>query len=127
MMLFMVIKDMVIPVNNLIICNLYKQAIFIKIHLNILGLPLSEQILPDYLRSFGYKNHILGKWHLGHFKQVYTPLFRGFDSHFGYWTCHQDYFDHTAVESVNYFLNYLIKKYYHYNIRLFHVVGFMGI
>lgn len=64
------------------------------------GLPLTETTLPDYLRSLGYKNHIVGKWHLGHFKSVYTPLSRGFDSHFGYWTGHQDYFDHTAVEWV---------------------------
>ncbi|EFX81012.1 hypothetical protein DAPPUDRAFT_303738 [Daphnia pulex] len=62
------------------------------------GLPLSEITLPEYLKDLGYKNHIVGKWHLGHYKSVYTPLFRGFDSHYGYWTGHQDYYDHTAVE-----------------------------
>lgn len=36
---------------------------------------------------------------MGHFKKEYTPLFRGFDSHIGFWTGHQDYFDHTAVEN----------------------------
>lgn len=41
---------------------------------------------------------MVGKWHLGHYKRVYTPLFRGFSSHFGFWTGHHDYFDHTAVE-----------------------------
>lgn len=41
----------------------------------------------------------MGKWHLGSYKKEYTPLFRGFDSHLGYWTGHQDYFDHTAVET----------------------------
>lgn len=46
-----------------------------------------------------YSNHIVGKWHLGHYKKEYTPLFRGFDSHLGYWTGHQDYFDHTAMET----------------------------
>lgn len=25
-------------------------------------------------------------------------MYRGFDSHIGYWTGHQDYFDHTAFE-----------------------------
>lgn len=48
----------------------------------------------------GYKNHIVGKWHLGHFREVYTPLRRSFDSHYGYWTGHQDYYDHTAVDGV---------------------------
>lgn len=71
-----------------------------KITLYSLGLPLSETTLPDHLKLLGYKNHIVGKWHLGHYKSVYTPLHRGFDSHYGYWTGHQDYYDHTAVEWV---------------------------
>lgn len=47
---------------------------------------------------FSYSNHIVGKWHLGSYKRVYTPLMRGFDSHIGPWTGHHDYFDHTAEE-----------------------------
>ena len=35
---------------------------------------------------------------MGHWKRVYTPLYRGFSSHVGYWSGHQDYNDHTAVE-----------------------------
>ncbi|VEN50922.1 unnamed protein product, partial [Callosobruchus maculatus] len=62
------------------------------------GLPLTEKILPQYLEELGYVNHIVGKWHLGSYKKEYTPLYRGFKSHLGYWTGHQDYFDHTAVE-----------------------------
>lgn len=62
------------------------------------GLPLTEKILPEYLKDLGYQNHCVGKWHLGHYKKEYTPLHRGFDSHVGYWTGHHDYFDHTAFE-----------------------------
>ncbi|CAH2000847.1 unnamed protein product [Acanthoscelides obtectus] len=68
------------------------------------GLPLTEKILPQYLEDLGYVNHIVGKWHLGSYKKEYTPLYRGFKSHLGkhgtkcFWTGHQDYFDHTAVE-----------------------------
>ncbi|KAG5890787.1 hypothetical protein JTB14_007181 [Gonioctena quinquepunctata] len=62
------------------------------------GLPLSEKLLPQYLEELGYVNHIVGKWHLGSYTEQYTPLFRGFRSHIGYWTGHQDYFDHTAAE-----------------------------
>ncbi|EDV98387.1 GH22700 [Drosophila grimshawi] len=49
------------------------------------GLPLDLKILPQYLNELGYTSHIAGKWHLGHWKRVYTPLYRGFSSHHGYW------------------------------------------
>ncbi|RZC32788.1 Sulfatase domain containing protein [Asbolus verrucosus] len=41
---------------------------------------------------------MVGKWHLGSYKKEYTPIYRGFESHLGYWTGHQDYFDHTDVD-----------------------------
>lgn len=63
------------------------------------GLPLSETLLPEYLKKSGYTTRIVGKWHLGSWKLEYTPTFRGFDSHLGYWTGHQDYNDHTAMEA----------------------------
>lgn len=71
------------------------------------GLSLSEKLLPQYLGEIGYRNHIVGKWHLGHYQIKYTPLFRGFESHLGFWTGHHDYYDHVAVEksfSVSHFL-----------------------
>lgn len=62
------------------------------------GLSLNETLMPQYLNKLGYKSHIVGKWHLGHWKREYTPLYRGFLSHVGYWTGHQDYNDHTSFE-----------------------------
>ena len=35
------------------------------------------------------------QWHLGMFAKEYTPLYRGFESHFGYYQGCEDYYDHT--------------------------------
>ncbi|KAM3968215.1 arylsulfatase J [Aphomia sociella] len=62
------------------------------------GLPLSEKILPQYLKELGYKTHLIGKWHLGSYKRKYLPYNRGFDSHTGFVTGKIDMYDHTNVE-----------------------------
>ncbi|XP_012939276.1 arylsulfatase I [Aplysia californica] len=59
------------------------------------GLPLNETLLPQYLNKLGYRSRIVGKWHLGMFQWEYTPLYRGFESHIGYYQGCEDYYEHT--------------------------------
>lgn len=65
------------------------------------GLGLDEKLLPEYMQDAGYSTHIVGKWHLGFFKRDYTPLFRGFDSHFGYLGPYIDYYNHSLQRIVS--------------------------
>ncbi|CAL1286142.1 unnamed protein product [Larinioides sclopetarius] len=72
------------------------------------GLPLKEVILPQQLKKLGYQTHIVGKWHLGYQTKEFTPTYRGFDSHLGYYTGFIDYYDHTIYEDTG----LSIKPYY---------------
>lgn len=79
------------------------------------GLGLSEKLLPQYLKELGYSTHLVGKWHLGFYKRAYTPLARGFDSHFGFWTGAINYFNHTARSSVSEPTDLFYSSAYHIN------------
>lgn len=59
------------------------------------GLGLGEKTMAEYMKSGGYRTHLVGKWHLGFYKKQYTPLFRGFDSYYGYLGGYVDYFSHS--------------------------------
>lgn len=58
------------------------------------GLPLDEKILPEFLGE--YTNVIIGKWHLGHYSHAHTPLERGFDHFYGFYSGAADYYSHIA-------------------------------
>ncbi len=48
-----------------------------------IGLPITEQTLPEFLQQAGYATMGIGKWHLGAHEQ-YRPWKRGFDHFFGF-------------------------------------------
>ncbi len=47
------------------------------------GLPMSETIFPQYLKTAGYATAQFGKWHLGP-DPAWSPALRGFDEVFGF-------------------------------------------
>ena len=67
------------------------------------GLPLDNVLLPQQLKHCGYGTYMVGKWHLGFFKEDYAPWKRGFDSYFGYFGKSEDYYSryHCTNEGIN--------------------------
>ncbi|XP_033099224.1 arylsulfatase J-like isoform X2 [Anneissia japonica] len=65
------------------------------------GLRPNETTIAECLHELGYSNHMVGKWHLGHFAEEYIPIRRGFDTTFGYYLGKEDYFDHTSTVFAN--------------------------
>ena len=62
------------------------------------GLTLNNTLLP----KLGYKNHIVGKWHLGFCCWEYTPTLRGFHSFFGFYMGASGHFDHTRGQGYDF-------------------------
>ena len=56
------------------------------------GLNTSIPILPELLKEAGYKNYLVGKWHLGYCHDDYLPNNRGFDYFFGQYNHMADYY-----------------------------------
>jgi len=61
-----------------------------------MGLPLTEQTLPDVLGKANYKTKAIGKWHLGAHKSL-IPENRGFDEFFGFIIGGHRYFPNDLV------------------------------
>lgn len=56
--------------------------------------------MPELLKPLGYSTHLVGKWHLGHAYRNETPVARGFDSFFGYWTGFIGYENYVSANSM---------------------------
>ena len=59
------------------------------------GVDTTEEFLPQMLAKAGYQNRAaIGKWHLGHAKEAYLPLSRGFTHFYGHYNGAIDFFTH---------------------------------
>lgn len=56
------------------------------------GVPARFKMLPQILKSHGYKSYLVGKWHLGMASTEFTPTQRGFDEWVGVSTGEADFF-----------------------------------
>ncbi|XP_030025576.1 arylsulfatase B isoform X2 [Manduca sexta] len=63
------------------------------------GIPLTERLLPSYLKELGYSTHLVGKWHVGMSKEEYLPTSRGYDTHYGMRGGYIDYYTYNKVET----------------------------
>jgi arylsulfatase B len=65
------------------------------------GVPLKFRFLPEHLEAaFNHTLHAVGKWHLGNHRAKYLPTNRGFETHYGYWTGKEDYFQPLVGQTV---------------------------
>ena len=60
------------------------------------GVPLSNELMPAYLRSLGYKTVGFGKWNIGHCSEDYMPHSRGFEHFLGYFCPGHGYTDYNC-------------------------------
>jgi arylsulfatase A-like enzyme len=67
------------------------------------GVPTDERFLSQALKEVGYTTALVGKWHVGHGKQEFWPLQRGFDSFYGALVGEIDYFTHSAHGVVDWY------------------------
>ena len=61
----------------------YSRNILLTPKDSTMGLPLSEQTLPDVLKEANYRTKVIGKWHLGAHESL-LPQRRGFDEFYGF-------------------------------------------
>ena len=56
------------------------------------GVHPDEHFMPESFRAAGYQTAMVGKWHLGHAQETYTPRARGFDHFYGHLHTEVGYF-----------------------------------
>uniref|UniRef100_A0A0N5BGH0 Sulfatase domain-containing protein n=1 Tax=Strongyloides papillosus TaxID=174720 RepID=A0A0N5BGH0_STREA len=66
------------------------------LHMEPAGVSTKFRFLPENLNELGYKNYLIGKWHLGYCKREYLPTYRGFDYFYGFYGPQEGYYNHSV-------------------------------
>lgn len=69
------------------------------------GIHGGETTLPQVLKTAGYQTALIGKWHLGHGRQEFSPLQHGFDFSYGHTAGCVDYFTLTYGNTPDWYRN----------------------
>lgn len=76
------------------------------------GIPKEELLIPEILDEAGYRNMIIGKWHLGH-EPAFLPLRHGFHEFFGSPSTHPGPFDDVTEPNIPVYRDdHMIGRYY---------------
>ena len=71
----------------------------------LVGANVNMTMLPAKLKTAGYKNHVVGKWHLGFFKPEYLPINRGFDTSSGFLNGGEDHMNQKTGCAIDFWKN----------------------
>ncbi|KAI0229213.1 N-acetylgalactosamine-6-sulfatase [Lamellibrachia satsuma] len=85
------------------------------------GIAASEVLISEVLQKAGYRNKIVGKWHLGH-QAEYLPLQHGFHEWFGAPNCHYKY-DDKIMPNIPVYRNHLMTGRYYDDYKIDHKTG----
>lgn len=83
------------------------------------GLALDEFLLPQAMKTAGYRTALVGKWHLGHADKAFWPRQRGFDSFYGALVGEIDHFKHEAHGVTDWYRDNVLLKEDGYDTELF--------
>ncbi len=68
-------------------------------------IPMDQPTVAELMKEIGYNTQSVGKWHLGYASWNYTPIGRGFNDHFGYYSGAEDYYTHILNDGYDFHHN----------------------
>ncbi|XP_070575568.1 N-acetylgalactosamine-6-sulfatase-like [Ptychodera flava] len=86
------------------------------------GISSAEILLPELLKTAGYKSKVIGKWHLGQ-QPEHLPFNRGFDEVFSSPNCHFGPYDNKQTPNIPVYKNNAMAGRYYEDFPIDHQSG----